>query len=77
MHGSRPDLFQLRQLFLAAVIITGLIGIIAGVILYSADGFSQSAATVIAIGKMDVGSTPADFQFGRWSGWTWPMDHSE
>lgn len=65
MHGSRPDLFQLRQLFLAAVIITGLIGIIAGVILYSADGFSQSAATVIAIGKMDVGSTPADFQFGR------------
>jgi hypothetical protein len=49
---------------LAAVIITGLVGIIAGVILYSADGFSQSAATVIAIGKMDVGSTPADFEFG-------------
>jgi hypothetical protein len=65
MHGSRPDLFQLRQLFLAAVIITGLVGIIAGVILYSADGFSQSAATVIVIGKMDVGSTPADFEFSR------------
>jgi hypothetical protein len=65
MHGSRPDLFQLRQLVLAAVIITGLVGIIAGVILYSADGFSQFAVTVIVIGKMDVGSTPADFEFSR------------
>jgi hypothetical protein len=26
---------------------------------------SQSAATVIAIGKMDIGSTPVDFKFGR------------
>ena len=65
MHGSRPDLIQLRQLILAAVVIAGLIGIIAGFILYSADGFSQSAATVIAIGKMDIGSRPADFEFGR------------
>jgi type V secretory pathway adhesin AidA len=29
------------------------------------EGFSQSAATVIAIGKMDIGSTPVDFKFGR------------
>src|SRR5262245_36059624 len=65
MHGSRPDLIQLRQLILAAVIITGLMGIIAGLTLCSIDGFSQSAATVIAIGKMDVGSTPVDFKFGR------------
>ena len=30
MHGSRPDLFQLRQLIFAAVVITGAIAIIAG-----------------------------------------------
>ena len=65
MHGSRPNLFQLREVFLAAVIIAGLIGIIAGSIFYSADGFSQSAVTVIAIGKMDIGSRPADFEFAR------------
>jgi len=58
-------LFQLREVFLAAVIIAGLIGIIAGSIFYSADGFSQSAVTVIAIGKMDIGSRPADFEFAR------------
>jgi hypothetical protein len=33
MHGSRPDLIQLRQLILADVVITGLIGVIAGFIL--------------------------------------------
>ena len=33
MHGSRPDLLQLRQLFLAAVIVAGLVGAIAGVIM--------------------------------------------
>jgi hypothetical protein len=65
MHGSRPDFIQLRQLILAAVIITGVMGIIVGLTLCSVDGFSQSAATVIAIGKMDVGSTPVDFKFGR------------
>lgn len=65
MHGSRPDLIQLRQLILAAVVITGLIGVIVGFILYSVDGFSQSAATVISIGTMDIGSPPSDFQFAR------------
>jgi Galactocerebrosidase, C-terminal lectin domain len=65
MHGSRPDLLQLRQLILGALIITGLVGIIAGVTLCSVDGLSQSAATVISIARMDVGSPPTDFQFAR------------
>jgi Galactocerebrosidase, C-terminal lectin domain len=66
MHGSRPDLFQLRQLIFAAAVTAAAIAIIAGVILCSgADGFSQSAATVIAISKMDVGSAPAGFKFAR------------
>jgi hypothetical protein len=69
MYGSRPDLFQLRQLILvifAAVIVTGAIAILAGVIFCSAsDGFSQSAATAITIAKMDVGAPPAGFQFAR------------
>jgi hypothetical protein len=66
MHGSRPDLFQLRQLIFAAVIITGAIAILAGVALCSASsGFSQSAAMAIAIAKMELGSPPAGFQFAR------------
>src|SRR5262249_45347268 len=65
MHGSRPDLFQLRQLILAAVVITGLTAIIAGVTLCSLDDFSQSAATIISIARMDIGSAPTDFQFAR------------
>jgi len=66
MHGSRPDLFQLRQLIFTAVIITGAIAILAGVVLCSAShGFSQSAAMAIAIAKMELGSPPAGFQFAR------------
>ena len=66
MHGSRPDLFQLRQSILTAVVITGAVAILAGVILWpAADGFSQSAAIAISIAKMDVGSPPAGFQFAR------------
>ena len=34
MHGSRPNLFQLRQLILAAVIITGAVAILAEVVLF-------------------------------------------
>jgi hypothetical protein len=50
MHGSRPDLFQLRQLFLAAVITVSAIAIIAGVAMCSGtSGFSPWAATFIAI----------------------------
>jgi len=33
--------------------------------LCSVDGLSQSAATVISIARMDVGSPPTDFQFAR------------
>jgi hypothetical protein len=66
LHGSRPDLFQLRQLIFTAVVITGAIAIFAGLVLCSgSDGFSQSAATAIVIAKMDVGSPPTDFQFAR------------
>jgi len=66
MHGSRPDLFQLRQLIFAAVMITGAIAIFAGIALCSAsNGFSQSAAMAIAIAKMELGSPPTGFQFAR------------
>ena len=55
MHGSRPELLQLRQLILAAVVITGTIVIIAGIILcLGLGGFSQSAATAISIAKIEV-----------------------
>src|SRR5262249_20337869 len=63
---SRPDLFQLRQLILGALIITGVIAILAGVVWSSSlDGFSQSAATAISIAKMEIGSPPPGFQFAR------------
>src|SRR5262249_39206439 len=65
MHGSRPGLFQLRQLIFAAVVITGLTAIIAGGTLCSLDGFSQSPVTIISIARRDMGSAPADFQFER------------
>jgi hypothetical protein len=59
MHGSRPDLPQLRQLVLTSVVIAGVM------LCFGSDAFSQSAATVIGIAKMDVGSPPTDFQFAR------------
>lgn len=66
MHGSRPDLIQHRQLVLTAVVIAGVIVIIAGIILcLGSDGFTQSAATTIGIAKMEVGSPPTDFKFAR------------
>ena len=66
MRGSRPDLFQHRQLILTAVAIAGAVTIIAAAIVcLGSDGFSQSAATAIGIAKMDVGSPPIDFQFAR------------
>jgi hypothetical protein len=65
MHGSRPDLFQLRQLIFTAVVITGAIAIIAAVALCSGSGFSQSSATAFSIARMDVGWPLTDFQFAR------------
>jgi hypothetical protein len=59
MYGIRPRTFSLTMLILATVII-------AGVTLFTAsDGVSQSAAVVVAIAKMDVGTAPADFEFAR------------
>ena len=56
MHGSRPDLFQLTQLFLAAVVAAAAIVIIAAVAFCSkTSGLSQSAATLIAIASVSVG----------------------
>jgi hypothetical protein len=44
MHGSRPDLFQLRQLILAAVVIA-VVAVITGFMLCAtAEVFSQSSA---------------------------------
>ena len=59
MDGSRPYptpiiVLTLAALLIAAVFATAL-----------SDGWSQSAATVIAIAKMEVGKPPAGFKFGR------------
>lgn len=59
MDGSRPNLFPFIILILAAVIITGAIAI------SGSEGLSQSAATVVAIARMEVGAAPADFKFVR------------
>lgn len=66
MHGSRPDLYQMRRLIFAAVVTAAAIAIVAGVIFCpDGDGFSQSAATVVAIAKMETGKPPAGFKFAR------------
>jgi len=66
MHGSRPELFQLKQVILVTAIVSGAIAFLAGVVLCSAShGFSQSAAMAIAIAKMELGSPPSGFQFAR------------
>lgn len=59
MDGNRRQPFSLIFLILVAVMIAGVIAF------GGSEGFSQSAATVIAIAKMDVGAAPADFKFGR------------
>ena len=74
MDGNRPHTFPLAPLILAAVIIAGVI-VFAG-----SDGFSQSATTVIAIAKMEVGTAPADFEFartGQGSESQWSVVHDE
>src|SRR5512136_908826 len=57
MDRSRPYLFPLTSLLVAAVIIAALSS--------GSDAFSQSAATIIAIAKMDVGKAPTGFKFTR------------
>src|SRR5262245_37546139 len=59
MDGNKQAQTTLIVLLVAAAIVT------ATITLCGPEALSQSAATVIAIGKMDVGSTPADFKFGR------------
>jgi hypothetical protein len=59
MDGNRQAQTILIILLVAATFV------MATITLCGPEAFSQSAATVIAIGKMDVGSTPADFKFGR------------
>jgi hypothetical protein len=59
MDENRRHRFSLILVILAAAMI-------AEVIVFSAsDGFSQSAATIITIAKMEVGAAPADFKFAR------------
>lgn len=59
MDGNRPRLIPLVPLVLAVVIVA------TAILFCGSDGFSQSAATVVAIAKMHVGAPPADFQFAR------------
>src|SRR3974390_602708 len=46
-------------LLLAALIVAGTILVV------SHDSFSQSAATVVALAKLEIGKAPADFVFAR------------
>jgi hypothetical protein len=59
MDGNKQAQTILIILLVAATIV------MATITLCGPEALSQSAATVIAIGKMDVGSTPPDFKFGR------------
>jgi glycosyl hydrolase family 59 (putative galactocerebrosidase) len=59
MDGDRPGLFPPILLVLGVVIVA------TAIVFCGSDGFSQSAATVIPIAKMDVGARPVDFQFAR------------
>src|SRR5262245_50791247 len=57
MHGNRPELFPL--ILLVSLCVTGVF------VTSGSESLSQSAATVIAIAKMEVGAAPADFKFAR------------
>ena len=57
MHGTRPNLFPF--LVFALLLATGVI------LTHGSDAFSQSAATVVAIANMEIGSAPADFKFAK------------
>ena len=59
MDGNRPRLIPLVPLVIAVVIVG------TAILFCGSDSFSQSAATVVAIAKMNVGAPPADFQFAR------------
>ncbi|MGE5162706.1 MAG: hypothetical protein ACM3IH_01625 [Sphingobacteriales bacterium] len=59
MHGNRASFFPIVFLLFVALIVTGVF------VTSGMDAFSQSAATVIAIAKMEVGKPPDGFKFSR------------
>src|SRR5262245_23012412 len=72
MHGNRPKLFPL--MLLVALFVTGVL------VTSATDSLSQSAATVIAIGSMEVGAAPTDFKFaltGKGSPGKWTVVNDE
>ena len=58
MDEIKPHLSPIILLILAAAVI-------GAVVASGSDGLSQSAATVIAIGKMELGAAPTEFRFAR------------
>jgi hypothetical protein len=59
MDESRPD-------HTPVILLTLVAAVVAGLVLFAApDGFAQSAATVIAVARMDLGAAPADFDFAQ------------
>ena len=58
MHGKKADFFTILFV-LAAFVAAGFLAT------SGSDAFSQSAATVIAIAKMEVGAAPTGFKFAR------------
>jgi hypothetical protein len=59
MFGIKP--FRFSVLLLSAVVVA----VACAVVFSGPDALSQSAATVVAIAKMDIGSSPAGFDFAR------------
>jgi hypothetical protein len=59
MDGNRRHPFSLLLLVFAAATIAEF------VVFSGSDGLSQSAASVVAIARMEVGAAPADFEFAR------------
>src|SRR6476660_8914752 len=57
MRGTRPNLFLF--LLLALLLAAGVI------VTHGSEAFSQSAATVVAIANMEIGTTPTDFKFAK------------
>ena len=58
MHGKKADFFTILFV-LAAFVAAGFLAT------SGSDAFSQSAATIIAIAKMEVGAAPTGFKFAR------------
>ncbi|HET7848246.1 MAG TPA: hypothetical protein VFL51_04195 [Pseudolabrys sp.] len=59
MDGKRPLRIPLILLTATAVVVAE--AVVSG----GSEGLSQSAATIVAIARMDIGTAPADFDFAR------------